>query len=193
MNWQCERTAISDNVYRYRLLAQDQHLSWVDAIGLWQESADFTRYFCGLLRDSPFRCYRWEAPALIQSAVSQPFEFVLVQDSTIDLPADSRDFAEQFARQPGKSVIEFANLGGDAVLVVPVPLTPVDQFPHIAAFINTAPESQQMALWRGVASAMHRRLGEKPVWLNTAGGGVPWLHFRLDDRPKYYKYEAYRG
>lgn len=39
---------------------------------------------------------------------------------------------------------------------------------------------------------MSQRLGLKPVWLNTAGGGVPWLHIRLDDQPKYYRYQAYR-
>ncbi|MGI9175867.1 MAG: DUF6940 family protein [Rhodothermales bacterium] len=24
------------------------------------------------------------------------------------------------------------------------------------------------------------------MWLSTAGGGVSWLHVRLDSRPKYY-------
>lgn len=40
---------------------------------------------------------------------------------------------------------------------------------------------------------MHARLGAKPVWLSTAGAGVPWLHVRLDDHPKYYGYALYRS
>jgi hypothetical protein len=39
---------------------------------------------------------------------------------------------------------------------------------------------------------MVARLGAKPVWLSTAGGGVSWLHVRLDDQPKYYGFEPYR-
>jgi len=39
---------------------------------------------------------------------------------------------------------------------------------------------------------MTRRLSSRPVWLSTAGGGVSWLHVRLDDRPKYYHHAAYR-
>ncbi len=39
---------------------------------------------------------------------------------------------------------------------------------------------------------MEKRVSDKPVWLSTAGGGVPWLHVRLDNRPKYYSYRPYR-
>jgi hypothetical protein len=31
----------------------------------------------------------------------------------------------------------------------------------------------------------------KPVWFSTSGMGVAWLHFRLDERPKYYTYRAF--
>ncbi|MFO1021395.1 MAG: hypothetical protein U0903_11970 [Planctomycetales bacterium] len=33
----------------------------------------------------------------------------------------------------------------------------------------------------------------KPVWLSTAGAGVPWLHVHLDDQPKYYSHAPYRA
>jgi hypothetical protein len=35
-------------------------------------------------------------------------------------------------------------------------------------------------------------LGVRPVWLSTAGAGVPWLHLRLDDRPRYYGFAPFR-
>lgn len=31
-----------------------------------------------------------------------------------------------------------------------------------------------------------------PVWISTSGLGVPWLHVRIDDRPKYYQHAPYR-
>ena len=39
---------------------------------------------------------------------------------------------------------------------------------------------------------MATRVGAAPVWLNTAGAGVPWLHARLDGGPKYYHHAPYR-
>lgn len=58
--------------------------------------------------------------------------------------------------------------------------------------MRQAPEPQKHALWQRVGAAMQRRLSAKPVWLSTAGAGVPWLHVRLDDRPKYYGHAPYR-
>ena len=37
------------------------------------------------------------------------------------------------------------------------------------------------------------RIGPLPVWLSTAGGGVDWLHMRLDERPKYYRHLPWRN
>ena len=65
-------------------------------------------------------------------------------------------------------------------------------YAHLAAFVRGAPEWQQQSLWRRVGEAAAARVGVKPVWLSTAGAGVAWVHVRLDDRPKYYGYDAYR-
>jgi hypothetical protein len=36
------------------------------------------------------------------------------------------------------------------------------------------------------------RLSHEISGLSTAGGGVDWLHMRLDDRPKYYRHLPWR-
>jgi hypothetical protein len=36
------------------------------------------------------------------------------------------------------------------------------------------------------------RHGPRPLWLSTAGGGVDWVHMRLDDQPKYYRHLPWR-
>ena len=33
--------------------------------------------------------------------------------------------------------------------------------------------------------------GDAPTWVSTAGGGVAWLHVRLDSAPKYYTHRPY--
>lgn len=100
-------------------------------------------------------------------------------------------FASRFT--PGQAVATFANLGGDAVLVVPAPHGPPDAYAHLAAFARRAPPAQQHALWQAVGEAVARRLSAAPLWLSTSGLGVAWLHVRLDARPKYYTHAPYRS
>jgi hypothetical protein len=120
---------------------------------------------------------------------------VLRESLEIDVPADGRAFASHFAAQDDEGVVTFPNLGRDAVLVVPLPLGPSSGYSHLASFVRQASSAQNHALWKATGRAMERRVrenGSRPTWLSTAGGGVPWLHVRLDDRPKYYSYAPYR-
>ena len=80
---------------------------------------------------------------------------------------------------------------GDATLVVPSPRGPDAAYGHLAAFVRGASEAQNHALWEAVGEAVEERLNQRPLWLSTAGGGVSWLHVRLDARPKYYAYRPY--
>jgi hypothetical protein len=98
-------------------------------------------------------------------------------------------FAEHF--RPDTSVVTFANLGGDAMLVAPCPAAQGGGFAHLASFVATATPGHASDLWQAVGTAMQRRLGASPVWLSTAGLGVAWLHVRLDSRPKYYRHAPY--
>ena len=77
-------------------------------------------------------------------------------------------------------------------MVVPCPIAEEEAYTHLGCFVRGAPQSQQRALWHEVGLAMEHRAGDAPVWLSTAGGGVAWLHVRLDDHPKYYAHAPYR-
>ena len=109
----------------------------------------------------------------------------------IDLEPDARDFQEHFDDCPD-DVLVFPNLGGDATMIVPRPREGVPGYPHIAGFVRHAPMAQQLRLWKTVGETLHGLLGDAPLWLSTAGGGVPWLHLRIDSRPKYYVFDEYR-
>jgi hypothetical protein len=158
----------------------------------WQRDAAFRSLYNALLADAPFAAFRWETPAVTTATVARPFEFVLLDSPGLAQSTDPEAFAEHFGRAPGADVVEFPNLGGDAIMVVPCPKAALSAYGHLAAFVRAAPESQQHALWQLVGEAMARRLSAKPVWLSTAGAGVSWLHVRLDDRPKYYGFGPYR-
>ena len=174
----------------------NQALSFKLVIALWQENVDFRQFFIDLLAQSPFDGYRWECPAVTSQTLDRPFEFVLIDDPYLARRRpDMGAFRQHFNNVPGDGAVTFPNLGGDAVMVVPEPARPEIDYGHLGAFCQHAPQSQQHELWRSVGDAMGQRIlakSEKPVWLNTAGGGVAWLHVRLDDRPKYYRHAPYR-
>lgn len=156
----------------------------------WQTDAVFRTLFNQTLAESPYSAFRWETPSVTAKSLDQHFEFVLLDRSDLDRRPDASAFAEYFASAVD-GVAVFPNLRGDAVLVVPTPMVEHAAYGHLAAFVRHAPEVQQQALWKAVGSAMAQRVNAKPVWLSTAGAGVPWLHVRLDDRPKYYHHAPY--
>lgn len=190
--WTSENQWLSDSVLGVRVRDDHQALSYAWVINLWRGELDgFRLFFIDLLKTCPFQCFRLETPPVTRASMDQYFEFVLVDSPEIDLRADPREFQACFDEQPG-DVLVFDNLGGDAAMIVPRPRAGVPGYAHIAGFARHAPPAQQNLLWKTVGETVHRSLGDAPLWLNTAGGGVPWLHVRVDSRPKYYVFDAYR-
>jgi hypothetical protein len=189
--WNATIESRSPTCRRYFLSQQGQSLSYRRVLQGWQGDEVFRRYFQSLLVEAPFTAFRWETPAVDQVTIDQIFEFVLLDDPLLNRRVDRAAFAEHF--RPQTPVATFANLGGDAVLVVPCPLADDPAYVHLASFVRQVPETQVHALWQAVAAAMNERIDDRPVWLSTAGAGVAWLHVRLDDRPKYYGHAAYRA
>jgi hypothetical protein len=137
--------------------------------------------------------FYWELPPLTTATLDGDAEFVLIEAPLLArFPPERAPFDEHFRRAPGEDVIVFPNLGGDAVMVVPCPRGPDEHYPHLAVFLRNAPKDQVRALWLRTAEEMLRHVGDRPTWLSTAGGGVAWLHVRLDSRPKYYSHTPYR-
>jgi hypothetical protein len=166
--------------------------TFADVLRGWQGEPAFRSLFNAQLVNVPFAAFRWETPAVTAATVTRPFEFVLLDSPGLASTPDPDAFAEHFGSASKSGVVMFPNLGGDAILVVPCPLAAPPAYGHLAAFAREAPEPQRQALWQAVGEAVARRLCDRPLWLSTAGAGVPWLHVRLDDRPKYYGFGPYR-
>ena len=167
-------------------------LSFREVIGLWREYPEFRAWFTLRLRESPFDAYYWELPPVTNQTLDRTFEYVLIDaPGFIGLSADAEPFRAQFAARGSAEVLTFPNLRGDAVLVVPAPVSSEDCYMHLAHFVRRAPVAQVDVFWKAVGDAMQERLSDRPVWLSTAGMGVSWLHARLDSRPKYYRHGRY--
>ena len=189
-SWSCESP--DTQTIRFLVRSGDRRLNWGEVLSLWRDSAAFRTAFSSVLAAAPFEAFRWETPPVTAGDLEAAFEFVLVESPELLCAADPSPFAEHFSHAGNAPVVAFPNLGGDAELLVPCPLAPETAYAQLAAFVRAAPDRQRQALWMEASLAMERRLDDRPVWLSTAGGGVAWLHVRLDDRPKYYVHRPYR-
>ncbi|WAS90434.1 DUF6940 family protein [Nannocystis punicea] len=148
------------------------------------------------LAASPFPAFFWETPAVSATSTASAFEMVVVSAPHLSrAEPSSAAFAEHLENDEGAQVCTFANLGGDAVLVVPRAAAEDAAYGHLAAFVRAGPARKIDALWQAVGAALEAAWGRSsaPVWLSTSGSAVPWLHVRLDARPKYYSHAPYRS
>ena len=177
----------------YRVLENASPMPFRRFFELLGTYGSFADWYTGELAAFDAEAFYWELPPLTSGTVDRDDEFVLIEAPILArFPPERAPFASYFDRAPERDVVVFPNLGGDAVMVVPCPRGPDEHYAHLAAFLRGASKQQIRSLWRRTADEMLRSIGERPVWLSTAGGGVAWLHVRLDSRPKYYSHGPYR-
>lgn len=195
MSWSFQsQWLVPDKLQRFSLLSNSKALTVGQVFELWGNDAAFGLFFTQTLAATSFAAFRWETPATSASVLDQPYEFVLIAAPELNQRRTDRlAFGEHFrAASAQQSIISFDNLGGDATLVVPLPQTTDKAYNHLAVFLREAPAAQKAELWRTVSSVLTRKVSSQPLWLSTAGGGVAWLHVRIDSHPKYYHYQPYQ-
>jgi hypothetical protein len=174
------------------IAAGKRALSTEDVVAGWRDDAAFRDFFIAGLAATAYPAFFWEMPPVAQGALSQPFECAVIRgDGLARMRADDRDFEDHLGG--ADPVAAFPNLGGDALLIAPRRMSAADCYGHIAAFVRAAPREQQHELFRRLALEIEKRLARsrQTFWVSTSGFGVPWVHVRLDRRPKYYQYERY--
>ena len=145
------------------------------------------------LRDAPYEAFYFEMPPIAAATLEYPAEFVVVEStSLVAATVDRKPFAAHLDRT-ADDIVTFLNLGKDARLVVPADRGQGPCYAHLAKFVRGADRNHVRALWRVAATELvAHHLGEEPVWWNTNGDGVYWLHVRLDTWPKYYQHAPYK-
>jgi hypothetical protein len=188
--WSTLTEEIADG-YIVRVYRQNVLLRFSEVSSSWQSDPQFRTLFNQLLADAPYAAFRWECPPITHLSVDRTFEFAIVDSPELESEADSSAFREHF-KTTTEEVVSFPSLNRDSLLIAPYPIANSDVYAHIAAFVRNAPDSQKDALWRLVGKLMEEQVSAAPLWLSTAGAGVPWLHVRMDQRPKYYRHSGYR-
>jgi len=190
--WRIDRAQPDHETHEWAgLTVADRSATFEEVWRAWQSDESFRDFWIASLRGNPFEAYCWECPPVNELNRSRPFECVFVSSPSLaHVTPEPELFAEHYRANQGVST--FGNLSGDALLVVPRPTAPGDEYAHLARFTRSAPANQQHAFWQAVGDAMAARLNAAPTWLSTAGHGVAWLHVRLDSSPKYYRHAEYR-
>ena len=179
-------------VQRVTVLSNGVELSFGEALRLLEQDASFRQYLTQLLAGSTTAAFRWETPPVSVSNLDRPFEFVLTNDPHLETRPDPTAFASYFTGPNAEAAaLTIPNLSRTAMLVVPHQLGGAAIYTHFARFLRDAPYHQVHALWRCVAQTAQQRLSAKRQWISTAGGGVAWLHVRIENVPKYYSYRPY--
>ena len=159
----------------------------------------FTNFINQSTTDSKYEAYYFETKGTsMNNAPREQFEFVLVQAERL------HDFCEREGSTPevfqeylncipqSSSTCAFDNLGRTARLISP---KNSGDYSHIGKFLRSASKEETVQLWRNVAKEYLitlRSNSSKCFWLSTSGTGVSWLHFRIDETPKYYTYLPFR-
>lgn len=187
-----EEVLEKDKLYRYQISEMGSLLTFEEVLQKWKIDSQFRLLYTRWVLSSKFEKIYWEHPQLTEADLSKPYEFIIKKNETTNpLPPDQITFAKHFSKE--KKVVNFLNLGRDAQLVVPCPLTPKDDYAHLVNFLRTGEHEQIQDFWMEVSETFSRELKKGKRWLSTCGMGVYWLHVRIDQRPKYYKYAPYRN
>jgi hypothetical protein len=176
--------------------------TWAQSMSQSERASTLAQDLTRLIRGTGYQGIFFETPGVsAHTAGQKQFRICIVDGPSVtkfaSSHASSSAFQEHLDKCADPHVCSFPNLGGDAMLVVPQkqPGTKDPAYSHLAAFLREAPEEQIAQVWKKVASTylqiLQTRDETKPVWLSTEGTGVPWLHFRFDDRPKYYHYRPF--
>jgi hypothetical protein len=149
------------------------------------------------VQNSGFSAVRFETKGASSFTKDKHFEFVLGHDkflASFAAAGDPSSFREHFESkcQSETFCCVFENLSRSATLVAPTPGTDLSAYGHLAKFCRKAPAPQVHQTWRRAGQIFVEQLNSsRTVWFSTAGTGVAWLHFRFDDRPKYYHYRPF--
>lgn len=188
--WEMREEPVARGV-RLRMFEDGEPLPFIDLLkGL--TNADFADWYSREILSRAAGAVFWEHPPLTLATLADPSEFVLIDAPSLhETQADRAAFETHLSGASADGVVAFPNLSGDANLVVPNGDNE-SPYGHLSDFLRHARPDQLRSLWRVVASELLAKIDVDPVWLSTAGMGVPWLHIRIDSRPKYYRHAAYK-
>lgn len=187
---------ISKDIYLYEC----KEIPLIKGFTLLQQQNDFKESFINILRTfKKFKYYFIEFPSCSFFSHNICFQFVIINADHTSLKTHVADFSDfqEYHTKKNEYIIQFPSLSKDSLLIVPVPLKGIniENYSSISPFMKFANKKQIYEIWTKVSQALIRSLQtdkNKSFWLSTSGLAVPWLHIRIDTKPKYYHYQPFK-
>lgn len=190
--WSIKPIESSESIIKFGISDDKNRISHSLFLELLQGNTTFRSFYNEFLISLAFEAFFWENKPLTKSNLGEEYECnVIKSDLLAGKNPDAHTFSSYFKKD--KQVVAFPNLGKDALLIAPCPVSENQGYAHIGSFIRNAPESQIQEFWKRTGDEMLNHIGDKPKWLSTSGLGVFWLHVRIDSYPKYYQTEEYKN
>jgi len=147
----------------------------------------------------------WECrPVTQETAMTTVFEFVgIVAAEMGKKPTDGNAFADKFVNNMGTlDCLQFMTPSPppkETNLLVPsrAPDTQLSVYRSFGSFFKGAPQEQVHNMLELLGKHIPDRMaarGDKglPLYVSTAGYDIAWVHLRLDNVPKYYRFKKYK-
>jgi hypothetical protein len=156
-------------------------------------SEEYRESIINIFIESEYDNCLWEFPRIGTDTINNMAEFVLIKSQPFP-HADKSAFKDNFDKYSDISV--FRNISGDTLLISPNPnmldFYHKEQCGHVMSFMKYGNVEQKHALLKNIGIQMLKLVNSgQSIYLSTHGYGVPWLHMRLCDKPKYYKNKQY--
>ena len=176
---------------KFSISENDEPVSNRRFLRLLKNRQDFRSFYNQYLAELGFDAFFWENKPMTKSNLDEGYECNVIKSDFLAGKSPDFDTFSSYFRED-KEVVSFPNLGSDAQLITPCPISENSGYAHIGTFIREAPEAQKQQLWKQTAKEMLNQIGTEPKWLSTSGLGVFWLHIRIDSVPKYYQTKVYK-
>ena len=155
-----------------------EFITWKDKLKEWKKNP--LKY-----PDNLTKAFFWQTKCITSLKDNYVEEFI--ENKRLDIMEENSSFYSNYIKSStNKYATSFYNLSKTSILIIPIPRTG-KKFTTLKHFIDNASLEHQKKFWKYVSKEIKSFLKQYgQVCISTHGLGVPYLHIRLDQTPKYY-------
>jgi len=184
---------LGKDIINYYFTLNNTPITFEHAMELLYKDNNFRNVLVNTFKNIPYEYYMFGMTKIKDASdYKKPFKLYIKPEPAFkNIEANPDAFKEKFIVQEHNWSL-FLNISGDALLLVPNPPSKPKNKKEYSKYINIGSFVKNSS--DAVINTMFKYIGEhgldyiklkKPVYINTHGFGVPWLHIRFDSKPKY--------
>lgn len=161
------------------------YITWSDVLNYWKTK---NKHFNSLIRSGllsiPYKFMLKFIP-LTYYSLDKPFIIIAIYSDELPINQNYTQYEKYFKFNDIKYTVDFWNLDNKTYLLCPYPKC-YKNFATIRDFLLNSSNTQLLEFWKKTSLLAYYFLSlDKPIYINTHGKGVSYLHLRFD---KIYKH-----